>query len=120
MTTKPDLFEAPLMLSELEGYLLVCAMQIASEHTKASEETRWLQARVRCFVLKHWPDPTKGNPLVDGRINVDVRTFNEVLADAQRYRTMFEPENILAVSGLVERSKREADAALDALARRGK
>lgn len=112
-----DVFDAPLHLTELESYIIATAMQIAAEHTDASEETRLLQKRLMNFITATWSDPSPTGVVQFGRVNIDVGQLDDFMADAARYRTLFDPRNLPAVHGIVERTKAEADEALDCLAR---
>ncbi len=110
-------FEAALPLTEFEAYTIAAAMKVAEDHSNAAEHTYTIKRRVTDFIVRTWPKPDAARIKAEGRVNILVSELDALLADAARWRTFMDPANVLIAHSLVERTKAEADAALDVLLR---
>lgn len=109
------LFEAPIRLAEFEAYIIAAALDIAS--SRESETAARVRERFKRFIIETWPEPNSVRIVREGRVNILVSDLTELLADASRWRAFMDPANVLLAHTLVERTKAEADAALDAVIR---
>lgn len=109
--------DEPIRIAEFEAYIIAAALDFAARSSNESLTAATVRNRFKRLIIETWPEPNSARIVKEGRVNILVSDLSEFMADAARWRAFMDPANVLIAHTLVERTKAEADAALDVLIR---